>query len=78
MTVMNYQMSSCREPATITFSPFQDHPHPPIGNILEKAFNNNNNNDTKLKGEPITYPLFQSNVVQIRHKSLAMAIVHKS
>ena len=58
MTVMNYRMSSCREPAKITFSPFQDHPHPPIGNILEKAFNNNNNNDTKLKGEPTTYPLF--------------------
>ena len=51
-------MSSCREPATLIFSPFQDHPHPPIGNILEKAFNNNNNNDTKLKGEPTTCPLF--------------------
>ena len=71
-------MSSCREPATITFSPFQDHPHPPIGNILEKAFNNKNNNDTKLKGEPTTYPLFWSNMVQIRDKSLAMAIVHES
>ena len=52
------QMSSCREPAAIIFGPFQDHPHPPIGNILVKAFNNNNNNDTKLKGEPTTYPLF--------------------
>ena len=30
-------MSGCREPApTIIFGPFQDHPHPPIGNILEK------------------------------------------
>ena len=60
MTVMNYWMSICREPATITFGPFQDHPHPSIGNILEKASNNNNNNDTKLKGEPTAYPLFQS------------------
>ena len=77
MTVMNYWMSICREPAIITFSPFQDHPHPPIENILEKAFNNNNN-DTKLKGEPAAYPLFRSNIVQIRHKSLAMAIVHES
>ena len=51
---MNYQMSSCREPAISTFSPFQDHPHPPIGNILEKAFNNNNNNETELKCEPTT------------------------
>ena len=63
MTVMNYQISSCREPATITFGPFQDHPHPPIGNILEKAFNHNNNNDMKLKGEPTTCPSFQSNMV---------------
>ena len=53
-TVMNYQMSSCREPAIIIFSPFQDHPYPPIGNILEKAFNN----DTKLKGEPTICPSF--------------------
>ena len=30
-----------KEPAITTFSPFQDHPHPPIGNILEKAFSNN-------------------------------------
>ena len=62
---MNYQMSSCREPATLIFSHFQDHPHPPIGNILEKSFNNKNSNDTKLKkkGEPTTYPLFQSNIV---------------
>ena len=30
-------MSGCREPAqTIIFDPFQDHPHPPIGYILEK------------------------------------------
>ena len=75
---MNYQMSSCRESATITLSPFQDQHHPPIGNILEKAFNNNSNNDTKLKVEPTTYPLSQSNMVRIRHKSLAMTIVHES
>ena len=36
MTVMSCQMSSCREPATSTFGPFQDCPHPPIGNIFEK------------------------------------------
>ena len=37
MTVMSCEMSSCKEPATTsTFSPFQDHPHPPIGNIFEK------------------------------------------
>ena len=37
MTVMSCQTSGCREPApAITFSPLQDHPHPPIGNILEK------------------------------------------
>ena len=36
MTVMRCQMSSCREPATSTFGPFLDHPHPPIGNIFEK------------------------------------------
>ena len=41
MTVTNYQMSGCRESAISTFGPFQDHPHPPIGNILEKAHNNN-------------------------------------
>ena len=30
-------MSSCKEPATTsTFGPFQDHPHPPIGNMFEK------------------------------------------
>ena len=67
-------MSSCREPVTLIFGPFQDHPHPPIGNILEKAFNNNNNNETKLKSEPITYPLFRSNIVQIGHKSLTVTI----
>ena len=76
MTVMNYQMSSCREPAILTFSPFQDHPHPPIGNILEKAFNNNDNK-TKLKGEPTAYLLFWSNIVQIRCRSLIMTIVHE-
>ena len=37
MTVMSCQTSGCREPVpTIIFGPFQDHPHPPIGNILEK------------------------------------------
>ena len=29
------------EPAITTFGPFQDHPHTPIGNILEKVFSNN-------------------------------------
>ena len=53
---MNYHISSCREPATIIFGPFQDDHHPLIGNILEKAFNN----DTKLKGESTTCPSFQS------------------
>ena len=67
---MNYQMSSCREPATITFSPFQDPPHPPIGNILEKV------NNTKLKGEPTIGPSFQSNIIQIGHGSLI--VVHES
>ena len=60
---MNYWTSSCREPATLIFSPFQDHPHPPIGNILEKAFNNNllkkkNNNETKLKLSLLLVPHF--------------------
>ena len=36
MTVMNYWMSSCREPATITFGPFQDHPILPLGIPLKK------------------------------------------
>ena len=35
---------------------FSGPPHPPIGNILEKA------NDTKLKGEFTTHPLFWSNL----------------
>ena len=36
-TVMSCQTSSCEEPVpTTTFGPFQDHPHPPIGNIFEK------------------------------------------
>ena len=33
---MSCQTSSCKEPATSTFGPFQDHPHPPIRNIFEK------------------------------------------
>ena len=34
---MSCLMLSCEEPApTTTFSPFQDHPHPPIGNVFEK------------------------------------------
>ena len=62
MIVTNYQMSSCREPAISIFSPFQDHPHPPIGNILEKALKtitfNNNINEMKIKSESTAYPLF--------------------
>ena len=34
--MMSCQTSSCKKPATSTFGPFQDHPHPPIGNIFEK------------------------------------------
>ena len=37
MTVMGCQTLGCRElTPTIIFGPFQDHPHPPIGNIFEK------------------------------------------
>ena len=35
-SVMNYQMSSYREPATITFGLFQDHPILPLGISLKK------------------------------------------
>ena len=58
MTVTSCQMSGCKEPApTMIFSPFQDHPHPPIRNILEKAFNNNLGcGRTKLKMSlPLTH-----------------------
>ena len=38
-TVMSCLTLSCKEPApTTTFGPFQDHLHPPIGNIFEKLF----------------------------------------
>ena len=48
---MSCQMSGHKEPApTIIFSPFQDHPHPPIGNILEKLLTINwGSGRTKLK-----------------------------
>ena len=51
MTVMNCQMSSCKEPPTApTFGTFQDHPHPPIGNIFEKLLTITLKSDrTKLK-----------------------------
>ena len=43
------------------FQSFSGPPHPPIGNILEKA----NNNNTKFKGESATRPSFWSNIIQI-------------
>ena len=35
-TEVNNWMSSCREPATITFGPSQDHPILPLGISLKK------------------------------------------
>ena len=66
MTVTSCQTSGCRESATLTFGPFQDHPYPPIGNIFEKLQVIIVKNDrTQLKSEPITCPSFQLNKVQI-------------
>ena len=55
---MNNWMSSCREPATITFGPSQDHPILPLGISLKKLI-------ILLKGESATHPSFWSNIIKI-------------